>query len=747
MISASPPGTDVVSIKSGRAREHVFPAVDLSGTAAHSGVTLAGLDVPHPTTYRCPMKTQNGIISGLLSLLIVLGFTQTTPVVAQPTTLLDPLTQPRFINPLPNPLSPGFIWQPTTPGGNHYEIGIFQFQQNLGLKDPQGNPLLTTLWGYGYANDPASATYPGRTFVINRGANPSQPITLRWLNKLLDNSNNPIPHLLPIDTSVHWALKAYPNWNTLGVPVVTHLHGGHTASLSDGLPDAWYTPNAAVTGRLYNEMYTYDNDQEAATLWYHDHALGITRLNVYAGLAGFYLLRDTNESSLGLPSYPYEVPIVIQDRMFTTDGQLYYPSEPEEEEQPDPSVLPEFFGDVILVNGQAWPFLNVEPRKYRLRMLNGSDSRFYTLILSSGQRFVQIGTDLGLLDSPVELNQLTIGPGERADVIVDFARHAGQTIVMKNRARAPFPKGETVDPRTVGEIMAFVVGTTVTIPDNPIPTTLRPSPITPLQATAAPRQLLLFEGEDGYGRLQPALGTAAAGAKMWDDPITENPSLNDVEVWEVFNTTEDAHPIHLHLVAFQIVDRQKFTAVQDAITGALSDIRLIGRTRPPEINERGWKDTAPMFPGEVTRVIARFDRLGEYVWHCHILSHEDHEMMRPYVVVPPPPPKPASGVLGEDVQSFSLEQNYPNPFNPTTTIAFALPHSASTHNSADLGGSHVTVRVYNMLGQEVATLIDQVLPAGNHTVKLDASNLPSGVYWYRLTSTVVSFTKKMLLVR
>lgn len=686
------------------------------------------------------MKTNKRIASGrtLFGLFLILCSILVLNTNAQPPQLLDPLGQQKFTNPLPNPLSPGFIWQPTTPGGSHYEIGIFQFQQNLGLKDAQGNALVTTVWGYGYANNPASATYPGRTFVINKGTAASQPITVQWLNKLLDNSNNPAPHLLPIDTSVHWALKHYANWSTLGVPVVTHLHGGHTESLSDGLPDAWFTPNAAVTGRLYNPIYSYENDQEAGTLWYHDHALGITRLNVYVGLAGFYLLRDANETSLNLPSYPYEVPIVIQDRMFTARGELYYLSTPEEEDDPDPSVLPEFFGDIILVNGKAWPVLQVEPRKYRFRLLNGSDSRFYTLVLSSGQRFVQIGTDLGLLYTPVELDQLTIGPGERADVIVDFTGRAGQTVIMKNRARAPYPRGEPPDPRTVGQIMAFAVGTTVTTPDSPIPTTLRATPIAPLQPTAPPRHLLLFEGEDGYGRLQPALGTAADGAKEWDDPITETPTLNDVEVWEIFNTTEDAHPIHIHELGFQIVNRQKFTAVQDATSGALSNIRLIGKPKPPEVNERGWKDTAPMFPGEVTRVVARFDKLGEFVWHCHILSHEDHEMMRPYMVVAPSSSTLTLVSVADAAAggSFVLEQNYPNPFNPSTEIRFRL-----------LQPEHVKLVVVNVLGQEVATLIDGSIPVGNHTVKLDATNLPSGIYFARLVTSASTQMRKMLLLK
>jgi spore coat protein A len=551
--------------------------------------------------------------------------------------LLDPASQPRFVNPLPRPLDPGFVFQPdgVVDGVAHYDLAVRQFTQSLGLRDGSGQPLETTVWGYGSATQ--AATYPGRTIVARR----DEPITVRWRNELV-TAAGPIPHLLPVDTSVHWADPLMAGHGTAAVypgpvPIVTHLHGGHSRSDSDGLPDAWFTPGYAQTGRLFNPVYRYDNDQEAATLWYHDHALGITRLNVYAGLAGFYILRDPVEDGLvaegDIPGAPYEIPIVIQDRMFYANGELYYPSEPEVDDAPEPSVLPEFFGDVILVNGQAWPVLDVEPRPYRLRLLNGSDSRFYVLYLSNMRPFWQIGTDDGLLPMPVELQQLTMGPGERADVVVDFSGHDGATIVLKNNARAPFPKGAPGDPRTVGQIMAFRVSVPLAAaPKAALPAVLR-APIPPLVQTGPTRRLLLFEGVDEHGRLKPMLGTTDQGALEWTDPITEHVQLGATEVWEVFNATEDAHPIHLHLVSFQVLGRQAFRAEQDAESGALSDIHLVGRPKPAAANERGWKDTAQMFPGEVTRVIARFDRAGEYVWHCHILSHEDHEMMRPYEVV------------------------------------------------------------------------------------------------------------------
>ena len=554
--------------------------------------------------------------------------------------LLDPLTQPKFVNPLP---LPGLI---DAKGGGSYSVAITQQQQQLGIYDPVSNaPLTTTVWGY-------NGSYPGPTIEALKGA----PIDVTWLNSLVDGAGNPLPHLLPIDTSVHWAFNDHANGQASysieedGVPVVTHLHGGHVEAASDGGPDAWFTPGFAATGPAFEKQtYHYVNDQDAATLWYHDHALGITRLNVYAGLAGYYYLRDgldtgvadnpatkQNENPLGLPTGAYEIPLAIQDRMFTVDGELFIPSESDVEGAPTPSILPEFFGDHILVNGKTWPFLDVEPRKYRFRMLNGSDSRFYNMTLPGGPSFLQIGTDQGLLEKPVALTRLTLGPGERADVIIDFAGFQGQELTIRNDANSPFPDGdETVDPQTTGQIMKFVVGDVVTEPEAKLfPRLNQIKRLVPQQADNT-RQLALFEMEDDYGRLLPQLGTVSDGALRWDDPTTEIIRLGDTEVWEVYNNTMDAHPIHLHLVKFQVLNRQKFTAEVDD-DGAMSDIELVGRAMKPAANEMGWKDTAQMMPGEVTRIIATFDKPGTYVWHCHILSHEDHEMMRRLEVVEMP---------------------------------------------------------------------------------------------------------------
>jgi spore coat protein A, manganese oxidase len=638
--------------------------------------------------------------------------------------LLDAITHPKFVNELPNPPVVNAM------AGGTFNFSISEFYQDLGLRNSNGDTLLTPVWGY-------NGTYPGPTIVAKKDI----PVEVFWLNNLTEANGDLLPHLLPVDTSLHWALSHHENWETMGIPVVTHLHGGHSESASDGLPEAWFTPGFMEKGPHFVkgdiDPYHYDNDQESATLWYHDHALGITRLNVYAGLAGFYLLRDDNElamiASNQLPYGEYERGIVIQDRMFTEDGKLFYPSESEEEGAPEPSALPEFFGDFILVNGMAWPYMDVEPRPYRLRFLNGSDSRFYNLDFTGNLYFNQIGTDDGLLESPVTLNQMLIGPGERADVIVDFSHPSlwGKTIILKNNARVPFPNGERPENNTTDKIMAFRVINPFNnaVPASVLPSTLRPA-ITPLVQTGQTRQLLLFEATDEYGRLRPQLGTVNDGIMLWDDAITENPMVNDVETWEIFNTTEDAHPMHLHLVAFQIINRQRFTATQDETTAALSNISMIGIPKIPAAREKGWKDTAIMYPGEVTRIIAKFDREGLYVWHCHILSHEDHEMMRPYYVGI----MPGSPRLAQNEHEFSVNQNQPNPFREYTNIYFKLS-----------SGSEVNLKIFDISGNEILELANNVYEAGTHSVRVDGSNLAPGIYTYTLKTNSHSITRKMVV--
>ena len=725
-------------------------------------------------------STHTGAILVIAALLF---FSVTASVSAQ--MLLDPVAHPKFVNPLPIPT------RFNVTAGGKFSFEIRETVQSLGLVDPNGNPLTTRVWGYGEPDDLPGGlpvTSPGPTLVAYRDI----PVEIMWRNKLpkYNFPGGPGAHLLPVDPTVHIAhvMKG-------GVPVVTHLHGGHTESASDGLPEAWFTQGWKERGSQFvKKTYRYDNSQEAATLWYHDHALGITRLNVYAGLAGFYLLRDNNETNLTnsgvLPGSPYEVEIVIQDRMFDATGQLFRPSTNPEIEPgftplpPGPSVLPEFFGDFIMVNGAVWPKFEVEPRKYRLRYLNGSDSRFYVLefrddeTAGTPQLFYQIGTDNGLLVTPVPLTRLLLGPGERADLIVDFSEQT--EITLRNFGPdTPFkglnPDGSNsdgmggvepeADPATTGTIMKFFVNQPLdpNVPNATVTmgTVLRPD-ILPLEQTGATRQLVLFEGLDEYGRLQPLLGTLADGSLSWFEPTTENPMLNDVEVWEVYNATMDAHPVHLHLVTFQILSRESFDGFVEerpqpqhsggvGVGGKLTVTALGGDARGPAQNESGWKDTAVMLPGEVTRLIAKFDRPGEYAWHCHILSHEDHEMMRRFHVGPmtlakgetdsKPEMSGGPSADGRTPMATTLSQNHPNPFNPMTEIRFALAETGD-----------VKLMVYTIAGQEIRTLSAGELPAGEYAVTWDGKDnlgnpVSSGVYFYQLRAGAFTETKKMTILR
>ena len=381
-------------------------------------------------------------------------------------------------------------------------------------------------------------------------------------------------------------------------------------------------------------------------LWYHDHAIGITRLNIYTGLAGFYLIRDPEEESLNLPSGAYEIPLMIQDRSFTADGSLLYPPAPQ---GTHPVWMQEFFGNAICVNGKATPFLEVEPRKYRFRMVNGSNSRFYHLTMvpvdASGKPsgkpvdappFIQIGSDGGLLPAPLRTHYLILSPAERFDIVIDFSEHKGANLAVTNDAPAPYARGGEIVP---SDVMLFKVTKPLSgVDTSSVPETL--APFTRLVAADAVRERILTLTEmdrpsDGYTMI------GLLDQKHWDDPISEDPKAGSTEIWSFANTTGDVHPMHIHLVQFQVLNRQPFDTKTYLQSGKLVFTNI---PIPPESSERpAWKDTIKTYSGYVTRVIARFDlpsgivpKPGEefrYVWHCHVLEHEDNEMMRPYKIV------------------------------------------------------------------------------------------------------------------
>lgn len=682
---------------------------------------------------------------------LVIGSSSSGSLNAQIPTL-DPILHPKFQEPLPVPA----VLDVRT-GGN-LNIKMKKSTQWLGLRAPNGKKLNTQVFGYGTG----VATYPGPTILAKRNA----ALNVLWDNKL------PNAHLLPIDYSLHMA-----EWPAnAGIPAVAHLHGGHTESASDGLPEAWYTRNFSVKGPDWvKATYFYQNDQEAATLWYHDHALGITRLNTYAGLAGFYLLTDDNEEALiaqnVLPDFGFG--LSIQDRMFTTGGGLFMPfmgmADPVDcpnganpDPLPMPSIVAEFFGDFILVNGMAWPYQNVEPRKYRYRLLNGSDSRFYNFQLSNGMPIMVIGTDNGLLHQPVMATSLIMGPGERYDIILDFTNFANTNVVLQNTGPDEPYRGNNGNPdvtRPTGQIMQFRVGATATVPNATITasTILRPA-IAPLpyDENTVVRKLVLFEARDQFCRLRPQLGIydpdagTMNGSLLWDEPITENPDLNATEIWEIYNTTMDAHPMHLHLVSFQILGRYGHSGMAELMGydphGMGSKLVM---TNPgtltsmggPAAHEDGWKDTGIVPPDQMMRVIAKFDLPGLYVWHCHILSHEDHEMMRPFYVGPMPVQPPMSPGFVEMEEELELEQNAPNPFSEQTSIRFTLP-----------ARSEVQLQVFDINGQLIGVLARGMFPAGEHQMMWDGNDaggkpVANGVYFYRLVAGDQMLTKSLSLIR
>jgi spore coat protein A len=518
-------------------------------------------------------------------------------------TALNASSLAQFVDPLPIPAVAQPVDHRPSPDDPALKLPYYRVAMRQIESKVHRDLKPTRIWAYGSSS-------PGPTFEARSG----QGILVEWANEL------PVQHFLPIDHTIHGAEADKPEVRT-----VVHLHGAKAPAASDGYPDHWYVPGKSA-------VYHYPNHQDAAMLWYHDHALGINRLNVFAGLFGIYLLRDDVEDSLNLPSGKYEIPLAFYDRIFDLEGQLNYPVSG----NPKSPWIPEVFGDAFLVNGKLFPYLEVEPRQYRFRTLNGANGRFFHLSLSNGQPFHQIGTDQGLLPAPVELRRVTLAPAERADLIIDFSASAGEQIILKNdsfnvmqfRVAKPQHKNsapnENKDNKNKNKDNKKDKDTSV------LPLALRPVPKIPESAAVQTRNLTLVEIDDQVQRPVTMLLNNA----HWNMPVTENPVLDSTEIWNLINLTDDSHPIHLHLVRFQILDRRSIDVSAYWTTGKL---KFFGPPIPPDPSEAGWKDTVRADPAMLTRIIIPFAGYpGRYVWHCHILEHEDNEMMRPYDVIAKP---------------------------------------------------------------------------------------------------------------
>lgn len=668
-----------------------------------------------PMTRRQMLKA--GIVAGA-GLMVPWSFNRKAYAEMLAEGLSDPALQPKFTEIAPNALDPGFLFKDLNQNGGpaykpNFSIRLRETIHETGLVNPKnGKRLKTKIWGYGQD----TITWPGQTIqVMTPSAGGTDETIVRWENELQGNN-----HLLPVDTNLHWcySLKGMSSRNGVdysqysikknGVPIITHLHGGNSDFQFDGNPEFFYSPDGKIKGPQWDfvdggftNTFRYNNNVQPGNLWYHDHALGITRLNVYAGLAGFYFIRDENDTGtqdnpLHLPAFPYELAYAIQDRMFTANGALFYPAYPgdpfyddfiigegatlPEDLFPDggPTGLAEFFGDHMVVNGKIWPKANVERRHYRMRLLNGTDSRFMILrfravpmgatdLNNAGAPlpFYVIGSDQGLASAATQTNTLVFEPGSRYDIVVDFSQVSmNSRIIMENiGGDAPFGGdfGEAVDQddlfpnRQTDRIMAFDVVTPLdqSVPDNFDPNAIG-NTVANTNNVDYVRKVALFEGKDEFGRLQPLLGAFDDGewkALPWHYPTTEQPTLGSTEIWEIYNFTGDAHPVHLHLVNFQVLGRNEISFDSDdgnpgqmvlqhngtyGVAPAVTNVAIgpaVDLGPADGYVENSPKDMVTALPGQMTRIKATFDKQGRYVWHCHILSHEDHEMMRVLEVV------------------------------------------------------------------------------------------------------------------
>ena len=602
----------------------------------------------------------------------------------------------------------------------HYRIVMKRSQVRLHSQIPADRP--TPIFGY-------DGTFPGPTFDVHHRTT----VVVEWVNRIepVGDPNDPkAPHILrgvvvpptvavpfPQDwpgsgpTATFETAKPAPIWT------VVHLHGGTTPPGSDGWPD-----DAFPTGQ--GAVYTYPGEPRATALWYHDHADMITRLNVAAGLAGFYLVRDEVEERLGLPRLRYgeegvplpeqlELPLLIQDRNLEVGPDNRFTGAMLHKVAQDGA---EFYGPYTLVNGRIWPYVRVEPRQVRLRLLNGSNGRFYRLRLRDDQghlsteQFRQIGTDSGLLDGPVAIpaRGLTLAPAERADVILDLSSFAGRSVALVNDYPMPMiPVGQNPenepDAPIHPEVLQFRVAERCRTPDTlKLPASFVPlfpegkSPRPDRSQPAAKRKIYLIEDPPG---------TLTINGRLFHDRVEEVVHLGDAEVWEIYNTTGDFHPFHIHLVDFEILDRTPFGDGFEADKwvpqfrlwqAADPSVRLAD---PPEIalrtdthcpvddNERGLKDTVRVGPRAVTRILIRFGpHAGRYVYHCHILEHEDMEMMRPYLILPE-----GLELMGTNFGTGSQPAAVPGN-SPASARRHAAPRGAAAGHGMAMPGGKRTVR-------------------------------------------------------
>ena len=525
----------------------------------------------------------------------------------------------KYIQPLPLPGAGIVVATPS--GMNEYAFTLREIARQLHPNLPP-----TPFWAY---DDGSGLGGQAGSFGMAVAAQSGTALDVSYTSNLPEF----YPDWIPVDT------RLTPLGNH--VRMMTHLHGGFVNADSDGNPAI--TPNGFGPGDTQTVHYSNQLPQmPASLLWFHDHGLGATRLNVFAGLAAAYILRDQYDTGsepnpIGIPGGAYEIPLVIQDRQFSRDGKFFYPTSDIE----GVTWIGEYFGDVMLVNGKVWPYLNVEPRMYRFRILNGCNARILNLDLG-GSDFWQIGAEGGMWDIPVRTRRLVLAPAERADVLVDFSRFAGAK-AHADESQAAEASLESSAAIAAGDANSRV-GRTVSQPGpTSIPSSL-PGRAANLGSPVNTRYITLNEIDP-----EEVEWFLNLNAVHFEGPITEMPTVGTIEDWVYINMTGDTHPMHSHLVTFQVVGRTPFDveAYEEAyggpngVPGGIDPTPFAtGPMQPPDPTERGFKDTVKANPGEFTTIRAQYDLPSgvsapqTYVYHCHIVEHEDNDMMRPFTVVP-----------------------------------------------------------------------------------------------------------------
>ncbi|KAI7996551.1 Multicopper oxidase LPR1 [Camellia lanceoleosa] len=542
--------------------------------------------------------------------------------------LINPSKLDMFVDDLVDmPKLKGFDIVNGLPVSKTLKIGMFHKKWKFHRDIPS-----TPVFAYGTYRD--TATVPGPTIETLHGID----TYVKWQNHL------PSKHILPWDPTIPTATPT----TMKGIPTVVHLHGNIGEPESDGHADSWFTARFQERGPTWTKKtYHYYNNQQPGNLWYHDHAMGLTRINLLAGLIGAYITRHPEiEAPLELPyGDEFDRPLIVFDRSFRTNGSLFMNSTGN-----NPSIhpqwQPEYFGDAIIVNGKAWPRMIVRRRKYRFRIINASNARFFKFFFTNGLRFIFVGSDSVYIERPVMLNEILLAPSEIADVIVDFSESKSNSTILANDAPYPYPSGDPVNGAN-SKVMKFVIKEQTEDDKWRVPDKLIKYPSPDLSSASATRYIAMYEYTSDID--EPT--HLYLNGKSFEEPVTEIPKVGTSEVWNVINLTEDNHPLHIHLGLFVVLDQTELVNVDEfrncmkKINDAIKcQISKYARGKNMEVleHEKGWKNVYKMTPGFVTKILVRFsyihsnasyvfDATAEpgYVYHCHILDHEDNVMMRP----------------------------------------------------------------------------------------------------------------------